>query len=70
MTIHVIRTHMGKSQVQADDISCFFHLYQCCNCIREGYQICQAQSALNEAMLAVTNNKYYKYQAERRNLSV
>ena len=44
------------AQVQVDDISCSSLVHQRCNPIVEGHQICQAQFALSEAMLAVTNH--------------
>ena len=46
----------GLGQVQADDISYSYFLYQCCHSIIEDHQIGQAWSALGEAMLAVSDD--------------
>ena len=44
------------SQVRVDDVSYSSLIHQCSNPIIEDHQICQAQFALSEAMLAVTNH--------------
>ena len=44
-----------SAQVQVDDVCCCSLIHQCSNPIIEGHQICQAQFALTEAMLAVTS---------------
>ena len=43
------------AQVQVDDVSFSSLIHQCCNPLVELHQFCQAQFALSEAMLAVTN---------------
>ena len=43
------------AHVQVGDISCSSLIHQHCNTIVEGHQVCQAQFALSEAMLAVSN---------------
>ena len=43
------------AQVPVDDVSCSSLIHQCCNPIVDSYQICQAQFALSEAMLVLTN---------------
>jgi len=45
----------GLAQVQVDDISCLSFVHQCHRSITEGCQIVQAQSALDETMLAVSD---------------
>ena len=45
-------------QVQLDDVIWSSFILQCSNPIIEGHKICQAQFALSEAMLAVTNHLF------------
>ncbi|NXV23071.1 ATS6 metalloproteinase, partial [Cepphus grylle] len=44
------------TQVQVDVLSCSSFIHQHCNPVVEGHQICQAQFAVSEAMLAVTSH--------------
>ena len=44
------------AQVQVGDVSCSSLIHQCSNPVVEGCQICQAQFACSEAMLAVTSH--------------
>ena len=44
------------AQVQVDDVSCSSLIHHCYNSVAGGYQICEAQFALSEAMLADTNH--------------
>ena len=46
----------GFAEVQVDNISCPFFVYQCHHSIIEGHQIGQVQSTLTDAMLAVLDN--------------
>jgi len=58
----VVRDHAkGLVEVQVDDIHCPPPIHQSHHSIIEGHQIGQAQSALGEAMLAVSNYLFISY---------
>ena len=50
----------GLAQVQVDDTSCPSFVHQCHHPIVAGQQIGQAQSALDEAMLAVLDHLHMR----------
>ena len=58
----VVRDHVkGLAEVQVDDIHHPSPVHQRHHSIIEGHQIDQAQSALGEAMLAVSNHLFISY---------
>jgi len=58
----MVRDHVkGLAEVQVDDFHHPSPVHRSCHSMTEGHQIGQAQSALSEAMLAVSNHLFILY---------